>query len=212
MKANIPKHIFVTGIDTNIGKTVASTILCEALQADYWKPVQSGSIEGTDSDFVKRFSSENIVIHPSAYSFKAPVSPHLAAEMEQSDIRINQIKIPHSANTLIIEGAGGIMVPLNGSRLILDLILQWKTPVVVVSKNYLGSINHTMLTCEILKLHGANIMGILFNGAPNISTESYILKYTQLKNLGRIEPTKKITRNFIIAQAAKLRARIEEEI
>lgn len=205
----LPKRIFVTGIDTNIGKTIASAILCEALKADYWKPVQSGSVEGTDSDFVKQHCFENIVIHPSAYCFKEPVSPHLAAEKENTRIEPDKIKIPQTNNTLVIEGAGGIMVPLNDESVILDLIVDWETPAIVVSKNYLGSINHTILTCEMLNAAGVEILGIIFNGEPTPSSEEYILNYTNLPMLGRIEQTEKVERKFIQTQAEKLRKQLE---
>ncbi|MBX2909951.1 MAG: dethiobiotin synthase [Chitinophagales bacterium] len=205
----LPKRIFVTGIDTNIGKTVISAILCEALKADYWKPVQSGSVEGTDSDFVRRHCFENIVIHPSAYCFKEPVSPHLAAKKENTRIEPDKIKIPQTKNTLVIEGAGGIMVPLNDESVILDLIVDWETPAIVVSKNYLGSINHTILTCEMLNAAGVEISGIIFNGEPTPSSEEYILNYTNLPMLGRIEQTEKVERKFIQTQAEKLRKQLE---
>lgn len=205
----LPKRIFITGIDTNIGKTIASAILCEALKADYWKPVQSGSVEGTDSDFVRQHCFENIVIHPSAYCFKEPVSPHLAAEKENIRIEPDKIEIPQTKNTLVIEGAGGIMVPLNGESVFLDLIVDWETPAIVVSKNYLGSINHTILTCEMLNAAGVEILGIIFNGEPTPSSEEYILNYTNLPMLGRIEQTEKVERKFIQTQAEKLRKQLE---
>lgn len=200
----LPKQIFVTGIGTNVGKTVISAILCEALKADYWKPIQSGSIEGTDSDFVRQHTTSTIV-HPSAYCFKEPVSPHLAAELENSAIHLDAISIPSTANTLIIEGAGGIMVPLNHETTILDLIVEWQVPVMVVSQNYLGSINHTLLTCEMLHAAGADILGIIFNGEENLSTQKFIEEYTNLKIFGRIEQANKIDRIFVTQQAESLR-------
>lgn len=200
----LPKRIFVTGIDTNVGKTVASAILCHALQADYWKPVQSGSIEGTDSDFVKKVTCGNITIHPSAYCFKEPVSPHLAAALENTTIELEQIKLPDTQNRLIVEGAGGIMAPLNNEMVMLDLISELELPVIIVSKNYLGSINHTLLTCEMLHAAGVEILGIIFNGEPTPSSENFILSYTNLNMLGRIDNTTAITQQFIAEQAQKL--------
>lgn len=200
----LPKQIFVTGIGTNVGKTVVSAILCEALKADYWKPIQSGSIEGTDSDFVKQHTSSTVV-HPSAYCFKEPVSPHLAAELENSLIEPEKIAVPATQNTLIIEGAGGIMVPINNESVILDLIVEWQVPVMVVSQNYLGSINHTILTCEMLHAAGVEILGLIFNGEENLSSQYFIENYTNLKVFGRIAQTSKVDKAFVEKQANLLR-------
>jgi dethiobiotin synthetase len=199
----IPSKIFVTGIDTNVGKTVVSAIVCEALKADYWKPVQSGSIEGTDSEFIARHTTSTRV-HPSAYCFKEPVSPHLAAALEHQTIETEKIILPSTQNTLIIEGAGGIMVPLNENKLILDLIIAWKIPVIVVSRNYLGSINHTLLTCKVLQQAETEVLGIIFNGPSNESSEKFILNYTRLKLLGNIPQAEQIEKSFIIHQAEQL--------
>ncbi len=199
-----PKNIFVTGIGTDVGKTIAATILCRALKADYWKPVQSGSSLGTDSHFVKQFTTENTTIHPSVYNLKAPVSPHEAAALENQTIEIEKIIPPYTLNKLVIEGAGGIMVPLNSETVVLDLIAEWQIPVVLVSQNYLGSINHTLLSCEMLHAAGVPIAGIIFNGIANEASENFILNYTNLPLLGKISMAKTINSDFIQAETIQL--------
>lgn len=178
---------FITGIGTGIGKTVVSAVLAEKLKADYWKPIQSGDLEISDSLFIKHLvTNTKTVIHPEIYRLGQPLSPHLSAKLDGVRISIDEIQLPQTANTLIIEGAGGLMVPLNEEHLILDLIKKLGTKVIVISQNYLGSINHTLLTLELLKAHHIAVEGIIFNGTPNAETERYITKYSKVKVLGKI--------------------------
>ncbi|MEA1787234.1 dethiobiotin synthase [Arenibacter sp. GZD96] len=180
------QHIFVTGISTNVGKTMVCAILAEALEADYWKPVQAGDLEYTDSDRVTSLiSNSKTVIHPSKYQLKNALSPHAAAALENITIDINRIEEPATENHLIIEGAGGILVPLTDSDTILDLIMP-NYKVVVVSQHYLGSINHTLLTVLWLQQRGYEV-AIIFNGSENKDTERVILKKTGATFLGRLE-------------------------
>ena len=142
---------FITGISTEVGKTVASAILTEALQADYWKPVQAGELDNTDTNKVQRLvSNSKTVFHESAFNLTAPMSPHAAAEIDGVSLSAKKIKRPKTENNLIVEGAGGLLVPLNASETIMDLIHP-ADRVIVVSRHYLGSINHTLLTVEQLK-------------------------------------------------------------
>ena len=181
------RRIFVTGIGTDIGKTVVSAVLSEALEADYWKPIQCGELENTDSMRIQSWiSNKKTVVHQEDYRLKGFMSPHAAAKLENITIEIESIATPDTSNTLIIEGAGGLMVPLNDRDLIVDLIQQLDSEVVVVSQNYLGSINHTLMTLEILKSRGIRIAGIIFNGEENSDTESIILETTGVKLLGKI--------------------------
>lgn len=177
---------FITGIGTGIGKTIISAILTEKLKADYWKPIQSGDLEISDSLFVKHLVSPDTIIHPESYRLSEPLSPHLSARLDGIEISLAAIKKPETNNNLIIEGAGGLMVPLNDTELILDLIKSLAVKVIVVSQNYLGSINHTLLTLEILKAHQIEIAGLIFNGEKNEESERYIQNYSQVKVLGRI--------------------------
>ena len=181
------KRYFVTGIGTEVGKTVAAAILTEALQADYWKPVQAGGLDFTDTDTVRSLVSNPVsVFHPEAYSLKMAASPHKAAAAEGREIDVRGITLPETSNNLVVEGAGGLMVPLNKRYLILDLVQQLGLEVVLVSRNYLGSINHTLLTAEVLRYRKVPVAGIIFNGEENSSTEDFIVKYTGLRRLPSI--------------------------
>jgi dethiobiotin synthetase len=157
--------IFITGTGTDVGKTLIAAIVTEALEADYWKPVQAGFSDGTDSLFVeKMISNKKTKIHPELYRLKMPASPHLAAPAEEKEIKIKEIvdQLPETKNQLIIEGAGGLMVPLNQKELILNLIKKLKAKVIVVSKNELGSINHSLLTAAVLKKEKIDVAGWIF--------------------------------------------------
>lgn len=192
------KTYFVTGIGTDVGKTVVSAILVEALQADYWKPIQSGSELGTDSEFIKNvISNSTTKIHTEIYNFKAPLSPHAAAELENTIIDTSKIIVPKTNNNLIIEGAGGLMVPITENFFVIDLIQILNCEVILITRNYLGSINHTLLSAELLKARNIKVAGIIINGDENKSTEKVILQQTQYKFLGRINEEKEITKAVI---------------
>jgi dethiobiotin synthetase len=181
------KRYFVTGIGTDVGKTVAAAILTEALQADYWKPVQAGGLDFTDTDTVRSLiSNEKSVFHPESYRLKMAASPHKAAAAEGIEIDVHGLKLPETKNNLIVEGAGGLMVPLNKRYLVLDLVQQLGLEVILVSRNYLGSINHTLLTAEVLRYRKVPVAGIIFNGEENQTSEDFIIKYTGLRRLPSI--------------------------
>lgn len=189
--------LFITGIGTDVGKTVASAIITEALQADYWKPIQAGDLENSDSYKIKSYiSNSKTVIHENSYKLKTPASPHYAAAIDNITIDLNKITEPTTNNNLVIEGAGGILVPLNDKEIIVDLI-QKDYKVIVVSRHYLGSINHTLLTIEALKNRQINIAGIIFSGDENKATEEIILKKTEVKYIGRIENEPYFDQNVI---------------
>lgn len=198
----MPKKYFVTGIDTEVGKTLVATILTEALQADYQKVVQAG-LEERDINFVKKYlSNSKTVIHPECVCLKNPLSPHAAAEMEQLEINLSQLEIASTENHLIMEGAGGLMVPINYQETLLDwLKLQKDVEVIVVSKNYLGSINHSLMTLEILKQNHIPVKGIIFNGTITPASEKVIQKISQTEYLGRILPEEKVTKEVILKYA-----------
>lgn len=159
------KPIFITGTGTDVGKTLIAAIITEALHTDYWKPVQAGFTDGTDSLFIQEMISNNKTkIHPELYCLKMPASPHLSAPAEEKRIKIKKIvsHLPKTKNQLIIEGAGGLLVPLNEKEMILNLIKKLKAKVIIVSKNELGSINHSLLTAAILKKEKVNVLGWIF--------------------------------------------------
>lgn len=177
----MPARYFVTGIGTEIGKTVVSSILVRALQADYWKPVQSGDLDYTDTDKVTQWAGLTPGrIHPETYRLNLPMSPHASAEADGVRIDLDQFQLPQTDKPLIIEGAGGLMVPLNEQDCIIDLIAKLKVPVVLVSRNYLGSINHTLLSIEALRSRDIPIAALVFNGEPTPTTESIICNMSGL--------------------------------
>ena len=181
------KPIFVTGIGTEVGKTVVSAILVEALCADYWKPVQAGDLDETDTDRVRKLLTNTLsYLHPETIRLRTPASPHAAARLEGRVIELNLFKLPTRERPLVIEGAGGVLVPLNESDSMVDLIEKLECEAVVVSKNYLGSINHTLLTIEALQRRGVEILGLVFNGEENAATESVILSKSGVALLGRV--------------------------
>jgi len=197
--------LFITGISTDVGKTIASSIIVEALQADYWKPVQAGDLDDSDTHKIKRYiSNAKSQFYPNAYALHTPASPHLAAEIDEIIIDLKQIKEPKTENHLVIEGAGGIFVPLNDTDCVIDLI-QPDYKVIVVSRHYLGSINHTLLTIESLFNRKIAIGGIIFSGDENKSTESIILNKTGLKCIGRIEQEPYFDKNVIKEYADRFR-------
>ncbi|MBX9851046.1 MAG: dethiobiotin synthase [Cytophagaceae bacterium] len=195
---------FVTSIHTDSGKTLVSAILTHALQADYWKPVQCG-IEQRDFDTVKSLMSNNhCMLHEEAYLLKAPMSPHAAAEKEGVKIDLKQVNLPDTDNDLVVEGAGGVMVPLNEKDFVIDIAAKINAEIILVSNIYLGSINHTLLTINELKRRNLIVKGIIFNGMENKDTEDFILKYSGYKCLLKIRPEKEVSEEMIAKYAVKL--------
>jgi dethiobiotin synthetase len=193
------RTIFITGIGTGIGKTIISAALVEKLKADYWKPIQSGDLDNSDTLKVKSLITNNIsVFHPEAYKLTQPFSPHKSAAIDGISIDKNKIIIPETDNTLIIEGAGGLMVPLKDNFLMIDLIKQLDTGVILVSQNYLGSINHTLLSIDALKNRDIPIKGIIFNGLNDTYSEEFILDYSGVELLGHVPEYNLINKKSII--------------
>lgn len=201
--------IFVTGISTEVGKTMASAIIVEALQSDYWKPIQAGDLDNSDSHkVVQLISNSKTKIHPNTYALQTPMSPHAAAEIDGIQIDLDTIIEPVTTNRLVIEGAGGLLVPLNDNDTIFDLIKS-HYKVIVVSRHYLGSINHSLLTINALKNKGFQV-GILFSGDEHPTTESIILKKTGVKLLGRINEEKTFDKTIISKYALLLKQNLED--
>jgi dethiobiotin synthetase len=202
------KRLFITGISTEVGKTVASAIITEALKADYWKPVQAGELDNCDTKKVERLvSNSKSTFHPNAFALETPMSPHAAAEIDNVAITLDKITAPETENNLVIEGAGGLLVPLNDTDTILDLIAP-KDKVVVVSRHYLGSINHTLLTVNLLKSKGLDV-AILFSGEAHPTTESIIAKMTEVPVIGRIDEEPYFDQNVVKEYADKFRNTLE---
>ena len=189
--------LFITGIGTDVGKTIASSIIVEALEADYWKPIQAGDLDNSDTNKVEKYVSNTTTkFHKNAYALQTPASPHLAAEIDGISIELKKIIEPTTSNHLVVEGAGGIYVPLNNSDCVIDLI-QPDYKVIVVSRHYLGSINHTLMTIEILKSRKVNVAGIVFSGDENKATETIILEKTNVPMIGRIDNEPYFDQNVI---------------
>lgn len=187
---------FITGISTDVGKTIASAIVTEALEADYWKPIQAGELDNCDTKKVAQLiSNTKSKFHTNAYALQTPMSPHAAAEIDNMSIEIKEIKIPKTNNNLVIEGAGGLLVPLNNMQTVFDLIKP-NYKVIVVSRHYLGSINHTLLTVNLLKEKGFNV-SIVFSGNEHKSTEAIIKKMTNVPVIGRIDEEPYFDKNVI---------------
>ena len=194
---------FVTAIDTDSGKTLVSSILCEALNADYWKPIQAGLPRDTETvrSLITNTTSQ---FHPEAYLLNTPASPHMAARLDGITIEQNKIFLP-GTRSLIVEGAGGCLVPLNNSFFMIDLLKQLNIPVILVSDLYLGSINHTLLSVEALRNRSIEIAGIVFNGEPNPDSEQIILQHTGLRSLLRINKEPFIDRSVVRGYADRIK-------
>ncbi len=198
------QRIFVTGISTEVGKTVASAIITEALEADYWKPIQAGDLDHTDSHKVAAMlTNTKTKIHKSAFELTSPMSPHAAAEIDGVTINANNIQEPETENHLVIEGAGGLLVPLNAEDTILDIIMP-NYKVVVVSRHYLGSINHSLLTIRWLQAKGYDV-SVLFSGNANPQTEDIILHKTGVSLIGRIDEEPSFDKATVKKYADKFR-------
>lgn len=202
------KQIFVTGISTEVGKTIASAIIVEALEADYWKPIQAGELEYSDSHKIAELiSNSKTVIHKNSYALKTPMSPHAAAEIDGIQLNLEKIIEPQTNNHLVIEGAGGLLVPLNDNNTILDIIKP-NYKVVVVCRHYLGSINHTLLTVNLLLSKGFDV-SIIFSGNEHTTTESIISKTTKVPIIGRIEEEETFDKSTIKRYADKFKSALQ---
>lgn len=205
------KPVFITGTGTGVGKTLVAAIVAEALQADYWKPVQAGFEEGTDSLWVEQMlSNKKTIIHPEVYKFKMAASPHLAAIAEQKKIILKDIvsHLPKTKNQLIIEGAGGLMVPLNKNQFVLQLIKKLKARVIIVSKNELGSINHSLLTATVLKKEKIDVAGWIFN-EEYLNYENEIANWSGYPVIASVKHLSEISKESIKAEAEKMKRNLE---
>ncbi len=196
-------RLVVSGTDTGIGKTVFSAALAAALGAFYWKPVQAGLDGETDSDTVARLGpvpAERII--PEAYRLRAPASPHLAAEVDGVAIDPSALTPPAPPGPLVIEGAGGLLVPLTRGLLTIDLFARWGLPVVLVARTALGTINHTLLSIEALKARGVPLLGVAFVGAPHEENARAIAGFSGARVLGRLPPIEPLDATTLAAAFA----------
>jgi dethiobiotin synthetase len=182
------KRLFVTGIGTDVGKTVVAAVLAKAWGMDYWKPVQAGELAYTDSDKVREWTNGRIEIHSEAYRLTEAMSPHAAARRDGVRIALEDLKAPLHEAPLLIEGAGGLLVPINDEGdTMLDLAASLQAELLLVSRNFLGSINQTLLSAEVLSQRGLPVRGIIFSGVENEESERIIERMTELPVLARLE-------------------------
>ncbi len=206
------KPIFITGTGTAVGKTLVAAIVTEALQADYWKPVQAGYNEGTDSLWVaEMLSNKKTIIHPELYKLKMAASPHIAAKAEQKKITLKDIAnhLPKTKNQLIIEGAGGLMVPLNKKKFVCDLIKKLKARVIIVSKNELGSINHSLLTAVVLKKEKIDVTGWIFTDE-YLNYEEEIENWSGFPIIASVKHLPVINKETIKAEAQRIQHSLQK--
>ena len=208
-KIQFPKKLFITGTDTEIGKTVVSALLTLKLNANYWKPIQSGIppfAESTDTEQVKKLTElPGYHFYPEKALLKQPLSPHLSAKLENQSLSLSDFTLPialppnspksRENAPLIIEGCGGLLVPINEKgEYIIDLIKKWNIPSIIVSRSSLGTINHTLLTIEQFKKHNLSIFGVILNGKKNKENKIAIEKFGEVPVIGEIEPLKTINK------------------
>ena len=198
--------LIVAGIGTDVGKTVVSAFLCQALGFDYWKPIASGSEDGPVDHEVMRglVSSVSVHIHPPRYVFRKSLSPHIAARLEEVSIDETALELPSRDRPMVVELAGGVAVPISDTLTNLDLVVRLRLPVIVVSRHYLGSINHTLLTMQALRARAIPIAGVLFNGDELPDTERIITLMANVAHLGRIPTMQAVTREAIEELARKI--------
>jgi dethiobiotin synthetase len=206
-------NLVVAGIHTGIGKTVCSAVLAEALHYDYWKPVQAGNLDNTDSIFVQQHISNQVSkIHPEAFRLQLPASPQWAAMQEGMEITLDAFSFPVTSNPVIVETAGGVMSPLSNTLLNMHLMQHLQLPVVLVSNNYLGSINHTLLSVQALQQAGISLAGLVFCGEEVPSTRQFILSYTGLPLLLSIPQFNTINKKEITGFASSVSNRLKEQL
>lgn len=212
---NLVETYFVTGIGTGIGKTIVSAILVEALEADYWKPVQAGYENITDSELMKDLISNNTsIVHSELYKLKMAASPHLAARDEGIEISLEQVNehykaLPTRNSRLVIEGAGGLMVPLNKTEFVIDLIEKLKAKVILVSRNYLGSINHSLLTAHVCRQRNIEVSGWIFNDQ-YLNYEDEIVHWTGYSKLASIGNHRKINKQVILEESKRIKQDLQQ--
>ncbi|MGJ8683860.1 MAG: dethiobiotin synthase [Nonlabens sp.] len=199
---------FITGISTDVGKTLVAAAVTQALKADYWKPIQSGGIEHSDRMEVQRLiHNDKTVFHKESYFLETPMSPHEAAAIDGITIDIEEIKRPQTEDHLVIEGAGGLLVPLNNTHTIIDLI-EPTDKVILVSSGYLGSINHTLLSIEVLKARGLNCAGIIYNQVELAGTIEIIEKMTGVPTIAHLSHIESLDATAILKVADSIREKL----
>ena len=200
----------IAGIGTDVGKTVISAIICQAFKADYWKPVQAGDLDHSDSDRLRDLVDfDGFTVHPEAHRLSTPMSPHAAAEIDGVTIKREDFKAPRAqGRSLVTELAGGLMVPLSQDYLTIDLIADLGDPVILVANSYLGSINHSLLSLELLRQRHLSLFGIVFNGDMNPQSREVILHYSGARLMADIPRAECLDKEFVKTHARDIARRL----
>ncbi|WP_085447244.1 dethiobiotin synthase [Magnetofaba australis] len=194
------RGVFVTGTDTGIGKSVVSAWLARRYGADYWKPVQSGLAGETDSQLVARLAElAPERVHPERYRLREPLSPHAAAERDGVTLDLGDFHLPETSQPLVVEGAGGALVPLNGAELMVDLMVHLGLPVMVAARNRLGVINQVLMTLEVLRSRDLSVLGVILTGEENRVNEEAIEQHGRTAILARIPWMEPLTPQALLA-------------
>jgi dethiobiotin synthetase len=204
------RKIAIAGIHTGIGKTIASAVIAEALGADYWKPVQAGLEERDTVQVQSLLSNGQARVHAEAVLLTQPLSPHAAAAIDKVTVDFRTFKWPETNKTLLVETAGGLLSPMSDTTTMADFISYNQLPAILVSQNYLGSINHTLLTIEVMRSRGIPILGLVVNGASNQASEDYLEQYSGLKICARIPHFETIDREATRQCAEQIREQLLE--
>ena len=197
--------IAILGIHTGIGKTIASAVIAEAINADYWKPVQAGTDEPDSMQVKELLTNGSARVHNEAVTLSQPLSPHAAAIIDGVTIDFTKFEWPKTNKTLLVETAGGILSPISGDSTMVDFVQHYNLPAILVAQNYLGSINHTLLSIEVLKSRGIKLLGIVINGVANEASESFIELYGGIPIIARIPHFDVVDHNSVIQYAAKIK-------
>ena len=190
------KGVFVTGTDTGVGKTLVSAWLAHNWGAEYWKPIQTGALEDSDSDTVERLAP-GVKIHPPSVVLQAPLSPYEAAKREKTRIDLSALEPPRTDASLVVEGAGGVMVPINELALMVDLMVRLRLPAVVVARSGLGTINHTLMTLEMLRRRHVPVLGVVMNGQRNPANRQAIEHFGGIPVLAEIQSLLAVTESVL---------------
>lgn len=199
------KIVAIAGIHTNIGKTIASAVIAEATGMDYWKPVQAGAQE-RDTELLRKMLTDGANrVHEEAVLLSQPLSPHTAAAIDNVTVDFKNFKWPHTDRSLLVETAGGLLSPMTANTTMADFIIYYNLPTILITMNYLGSINHTLLTIEVLKNRGIKVLGLIVNGLENESSEQFILDYSGIPFIARIPYINDLTNEGIQRYAMQLK-------
>ena len=200
-----PKNsIAILGIHTGIGKTISSAVLAEAMGADYWKPVQAGMEERDAATVRSLLTNGHERVHEEAIKLSQPMSPHAAAQIDGVEIDFTKFVWPQTGKTLLVETAGGILSPMSSTTTMADFVTHYNLPAILITQNYLGSINHTLLSIEVLKSRGIRLLGIVISGAPYASSEEFIVQYSGVPILARVPHIEQLSNESVVACAAQI--------